>query len=158
MSPPGQAAQDPAAGIEGASIHILLIEDDPGDVAYTLDVLAEHKVRNRLTVIADGLQAISYLLRREPYDDAPRPDVVLLDLNLPGVDGRVVLDVMRSQDSLASIPVAVLTSSPVDQRILQGLALPADMYLQKPLEFDRLVQLVRHFEGLYWRVDRQLSR
>jgi CheY-like chemotaxis protein len=136
------------------AIHILLVEDDPGDVAYARDVLDDHKVRNRLTAVADGLHAMACLRREGPFAGLPPVDVVLLDLNLPGIDGRGVLNMIKADPALAPIPLVLLTNSLLDQRMLSDLQLPADMYMQKPLDFDRLVQLVRRFDDFYFSVER----
>jgi CheY-like chemotaxis protein len=137
-----------------ASVHILLVEDDPGDVAYARDVLDEHKVRNRLTAVADGLEAMACLRREGRFAGVPPVDVILLDLNLPGVDGRGVLNMVKADPALAGIPLVLLTNSALDQQMLSHLQLPADMYMQKPLDFDRLVQLVRRFDNFYFSVER----
>jgi CheY-like chemotaxis protein len=135
-------------------IHILLVEDDPGDVAYARDVLEDHKVRNRLTAVADGLDAMACLRREGRFAGQPPVDVILLDLNLPGVDGRGVLNMVKADPALARIPLVLLTSSALDQQMLSHMQLPADMYMQKPLDFDRLVQLVRRFDDFYFSVER----
>lgn len=136
------------------AIHILLVEDDPGDVAYARDVLDDNKVRNRLTAVADGLQAMACLRGEGRFAGLPPVDVILLDLNLPGIDGRGVLNMIKADPALASVPLVLLTNSLLDQRMLSDLQLPADMYLQKPLDFDRLVQLVRRFDDFYFCVER----
>jgi CheY-like chemotaxis protein len=138
-----------------ASVHILLVEDDPGDVAYARDVLGDHKVRNRLTAVADGLDAMACLRREGRFAGLPPVDVILLDLNLPGVDGRGVLNMVKADPALAGIPLVLLTNSALDQQMLSHLQLPFDMYMQKPLDFDRLVQLVRRFDDFYFCVERR---
>jgi len=136
------------------AIHILLVEDDPGDVAYARDVLDDHKVRNRLTAVADGMHAMACLRHEGRFAGLPPVDVILLDLNLPGVDGRGVLNMIKADPALASIPLVLLTNSTLDQHMLTNLQLPADMYMQKPLDFERLVQLVRRFDDFYFSVER----
>jgi CheY-like chemotaxis protein len=136
------------------AIHILLVEDDPGDVAYARDVLDDNKVRNRLTAVADGLQAMACLRGQGRFAGLPPVDVILLDLNLPGIDGRGVLNMIKADPALAPVPLVLLTNSLLDQRMLSDLQLPADMYMQKPLDFDRLVQLVRRFDDFYFSVER----
>jgi CheY-like chemotaxis protein len=136
------------------AVHILMVEDDPGDVAYARDVFEDHKVHNRLTAVPDGLQAMACLRREGRFAGLPPVDVILLDLNLPGIDGRGVLNMIKADPALAPVPLVLLTNSLLDQRMLSDLQLPADMYLQKPLDFDRLVQLVRRFDDFYFIVER----
>ena len=139
------------------AIHILLVEDDPGDVAYTLDVLEDHKVRNRRTMVADGMQAMACLRREGRFAGTPPVDVILLDLYLPGIDGRGVLNMIKADPALAQIPLVVLTNQSLDQRMLSDMQLAADMYMQKPLDFERLTQLVRRFDDFYFSVERVLA-
>ena len=139
------------------AIHILLVEDDPGDVAYTLDVLEDHKVSNRLTTVADGMQAMACLRREGRFAGTPPVDVILLDLYLPGIDGRGVLNMIKADPALAQIPLVVLTNQSLDQRMLRDMQLAADMYMQKPLDFERLTQLVRRFDDFYFSVERVLA-
>jgi CheY-like chemotaxis protein len=136
------------------AVHILMVEDDPGDVAYARDVFEDHKVHNRLTAVPDGLRAMACLRREGRFAGLPPVDVILLDLNLPGIDGRGVLNLIKADPALAAIPLVLLTNSRLDQHMLSDLRLPADMYMQKPLDFDRLVQLVRRFDDFYFSVER----
>jgi CheY-like chemotaxis protein len=149
----GMAAESgsPAAGTVGGAelIEILLVEDDPGDVAYTREVLAELRLRNRLTVLNNGLHALRYLRGEFPYEDAPRPDLVLLDLILPIVDGRTVLDELRTRPAWRHTVVAVLTTSRAEEQMLRRMGVPAEHFLYKPVDFDRLVEVVRRTEG-FW--------
>jgi CheY-like chemotaxis protein len=145
----GRRSQHPAR-----PVHIVMIDDDAADVAFTRDVLAEYRVSNRLTVLDDGLKAVRYLRRLAPYPDADRPDLVLLDLNLPGVDGLTLLDLIRADPNLRNLPVAVLTTAPVDQAILRQRGVPANCFLLKPVDFDRLVEAIRQVDGLYLQVER----
>jgi CheY-like chemotaxis protein len=135
-------------------IEILLVEDDPGDVMYTREVFAEHRIRNRLTVLTDGLDAVSYLRREGRFADAPRPDVVLLDLNLPGLDGRTVLEIIRADPQLSDIVVIVLTGSRLEERMLRDFGVQAEHYICKPVDFDRLVEVVRRIDTFYLQVER----
>ncbi|MDG6110397.1 response regulator [Dactylosporangium aurantiacum] len=135
--------------------HILLVEDDAGDVALTLDELQEARLGNRITVLGNGLHAIDYLERRGPYRDATTPDILLLDLRLPGVDGRVVLDRVRINPGLANLTVVVLTASRVEEQILRDFGVPAQFYLQKPVDFRQLVALIRSIDGLGLAVHRE---
>lgn len=127
---------------------ILIVDDDRGDVAYTREVFADHRLRNRVTVLTDGWQAIAYLRRQTPYDQSPRPDLVFLELHLPGMDGRGVLDVIRADRELHDLYVVVLTTSDVDEHILRRLRVPAHAFARKPVDFSELAQTVRTSETL----------
>ncbi len=131
-----------------------MVDDDAGDVAYTREVFAEHRVRNRLTVLADGRQAVAYLRRQHPYPDAGRPDIVLLDLNLPAVDGWAVIDVMRAEPRLRDVPLVVLTTSSGEEQMLRARGVRAEYFVRKPVDFERLVEVVQHVETLYLQVER----
>ncbi|WP_260709475.1 response regulator [Dactylosporangium aurantiacum] len=133
---------------------ILLVEDDPGDVAYTLDEFREHRLRNQVMVIGDGRQALDYLARRGAYHDAPTPDVLLLDLNLPGIDGRVVLDWVVNDPRLAHLHVVVLTASAVEEQMLRDFGLPAEQFFRKPVDFAQLIWMIRGVPRLSIVVDR----
>jgi CheY-like chemotaxis protein len=135
-------------------VHIVMIDDDAADVAFTRDVLADYRVSNRMTVLDDGLLALRYLRRLPPYPDAERPDLVLLDLNLPGVDGLTLLDMIRADPALRYLPVAVLTTAPIDKEILRQRGVPASCFLLKPVDFDRLVEVIRQVDGFYLQVER----
>lgn len=143
---------DPAAYLEPAPspIEVLLVEDDPGDVQLTREAFEEHKVRNRLTVVTDGVDALAYL-RREPevYPDAIRPDLILLDLNLPRIDGREVLSEIKSDPDLRTIPVVVLTTSQADEDIVRSYNLHANAYVTKPVDFDRFIAVVRQIDEFF---------
>ena len=134
--------------------HILLVEDDAGDVAYTLDEFREHHLRNPVTVIGNGLDAIDFLERRGAYEDAPTPDIVLLDLNLPGVDGRVVLDRILGNPELADLTVVVLTSSPLEEQMLRDFGVPTEFYFRKPADFAQLATLIRGIDQFSIVVDK----
>jgi len=134
--------------------HILLVEDDAGDVAYTIDEFREHRVRNPLTVLGDGLTAIDFLERRGAHVSAPRPDILLLDLNLPGVDGRVVLDRVLGNPELADLTVVVLTASPLEEQMLRDFGVPAEFYFRKPVDFAQLADLIRGIDHFSIVVDR----
>jgi len=131
-----------------AQIDILLIEDDPGDVLLTREAFADHKVRNRLTVCRDGRQALAYLRRRGRYADAPIPDLILLDLSLPGLDGRELLAEIARDPQLRDIPVVILTNSLAERDILRARQLRAADYVCKPVDFHRLVEVVKRIERL----------
>jgi CheY-like chemotaxis protein len=136
-------------------IEILMVDDDVADVAFTQDVLADHRVANTMTVLDDGAVAWRYLTRRPPYTDAVRPDLLLLDLNLPGIDGLTLLDLIRADQSLRTLPVAVLTTAPVDESILRRRSVPAHCFLLKPVDFTRLVDVVLQLDDLAIQVERR---
>jgi CheY-like chemotaxis protein len=130
-------------------IEVLLVEDDPGDVLMTQEAFEEHKVRNKLNVVQDGEEALAYLRREGRYADAPRPDLVLLDLNLPRVDGREVLQVIKEDQDLRRIPVVVLTTSQADEDILRSYSLHANAYVTKPVDFDSFIAVVRQIDEFF---------
>jgi CheY-like chemotaxis protein len=133
-----------------APIEVLLVEDDPGDVQLTKEAFEEHKVRNRLTVVSDGVHALAYLRRDATvYPDAVRPDLILLDLNLPRVDGREVLQEIKGDPDLRSIPVVVLTTSQADEDIVRSYNLHANAYVTKPVDFDRFISVVRQIDEFF---------
>jgi CheY-like chemotaxis protein len=130
-------------------IEVLLVEDDPGDVLMTQEAFEEHKVRNKLNVVSDGEEALSYLRREGPHADAPRPDLILLDLNLPRVDGRQVLQAIKEDPDLRRIPVVVLTTSQADEDILRSYSLHANAYVTKPVDFDSFIAVVRQIDEFF---------
>ena len=130
-------------------IEILLVEDDPGDVLMTQEAFEDHKVRNRLTVVSDGAEALAYLHRQGAYADAVRPDLILLDLNLPRRDGREVLAEIKKDDELGQIPVVVLTTSAADEDILRSYQLHANAYVTKPVDFDRFIDVIRQIDQFF---------
>ena len=140
--------------LPGVPIEILLVEDDPGDVLITREAFAEHKVSNRLSVCTDGAEALRFLRREGAHASAPRPDIVLLDLNLPGVDGRTVLEVIRADPRLNGIPVVVLTSSRAEEDFLRSNELRVDTYIAKPVDFASLMHVVRRIETFFVSVRR----
>jgi two-component system, chemotaxis family, response regulator Rcp1 len=133
----------------GRAIDILLVEDNPGDVRLTQEALREGKVRNRLSIARDGVEALRFLRREGEYADAPRPDVILLDLNLPKKDGREVLAEIKADDSLKRIPVVVLTTSSSEQDILRTYDLHANCYITKPVDLDQFIEVVKGVED-FW--------
>jgi CheY-like chemotaxis protein len=130
-------------------IEVLLVEDDEGDVLMTREALAEGKVLNRLNVVNDGVEAVDYLRRAGEYDDASRPDLILLDLNLPKKDGRQVLEEVKSDEDLRRIPVIVLTTSAADEDILRSYNLHANAYVTKPVDCDRFVDVIRQIDDFF---------
>ena len=138
-------------------INVLLVEDDPGDVLMTREAFEEY-LHNRLDVVSDGSEAISYLRREGEYADAPRPDLILLDLNLPRRDGREVLAEIKADDSLRHIPVIVLTTSRADEDVLRSYQLHANAYVTKPVDFDRFIDVVRQIDDFFVSVVRLPGR
>jgi CheY-like chemotaxis protein len=130
-------------------IEVLLVEDDEGDVLMTREALHEGKVVNRLSVVGDGVEAIAFLRREGPYADAVRPDLVLLDLNLPRRDGRQVLEEVKTDPDLRRIPIVVLTTSEAEEDVLRSYDLHANAYVTKPVDFDRFVEVIRQIDD-FW--------
>lgn len=133
----------------GRAINILLVEDNPGDARLTLEAFRDAKVRNDFRIVGDGLEAMAFLYRKDNYADAPRPDIILLDLNLPRKDGRQVLEEIKSDEDLRRIPVAVLTTSRAERDILTSYNLHANCYITKPVDLDEFIRVVRGIED-FW--------
>ena len=133
----------------GQPIEILLVEDSPGDVLLTRERLKDAKVLNHLSVVGDGEEAMAFLRRDAPHADAPRPDLILLDLNLPKKDGREVLAEIKSDSQLRRIPVVVLTTSAAEQDILRSYDLHANCYITKPVDLDQWISVVNSIEN-FW--------
>jgi len=136
----------------GRPVNILLVEDNPGDVRLTIEALRDGKVRNNLSVVGDGVEALRFLRREGRHTEAVRPDLILLDLNLPKMDGREVLAAIKSDDELKSIPVVVLTTSQADQDILRSYALHANCYVTKPVDLDQFIGVVRSIENFWFSI------
>jgi CheY-like chemotaxis protein len=134
---------------DGTPIEVLLVEDDPGDVLMTQEAFEDHKVHNRLTVVSDGSEALSYLRREGAYAEAVRPDLILLDLNLPRRDGREVLAEIKKDEDLGRIPVVVLTTSSADEDILRSYQLHANAYVTKPVDFERFIAVIRRIDEFF---------
>jgi CheY-like chemotaxis protein len=130
-------------------IEILLVEDNPADVRLTKEALKEGRILNRLSVVVDGMEAISFLRREGGYKDVPRPDLILLDLNLPKKDGREVLAELKSDDGLKSIPVVVLTTSKAEEDILECYKHHANCYITKPVDLEQFIGVTRSIED-FW--------
>jgi CheY-like chemotaxis protein len=131
------------------AIDVLLVDDDPGDTLMIREAFADNKVRNELACVADGVEAMRYLRREGEYADASRPDLILLDLNLPRKDGREVLAEIKSDPQLATIPVVVLTTSHAEEDILRSYQLHANAYVTKPVDFERFIQVVRQIDEFF---------
>ena len=130
-------------------IEILLVEDNPGDVRLTREALKDAKVANTLHVVEDGVSALDFLHRRSPYVEAPRPDLVLLDLNLPRKNGREVLAEIKSEEKIRAIPVVILTTSQAEEDVLRAYNLHANCYITKPVDFTQFTTIVRTIED-FW--------
>lgn len=142
----------------GKVIDVLLVEDDPGDVLMTREAFEDNKVVNRLQVVSDGVSALTFLRKEGEFADAPTPDLVLLDLNLPRMDGREVLEAMKSDDALRSIPVVVLTTSEAEEDVVRSYSLHANAYVTKPVDFDRFIEVVRQIDEFFVEVVRLPQR
>lgn len=130
-------------------IEILMVEDNPGDVRLTQEALKGAKVSNTLQVVEDGAAALDFLYRRGDYVDAPRPDLILLDLNLPKKNGREVLEVIKQDEQLKSIPVVILTTSQAEEDVVRAYSLHANCYISKPVDFTQFTKIVRTIED-FW--------
>ncbi len=139
-------------------IQILLVEDDPGDVLITKEAFAENKVRNHLSVVSDGETAMSFLRREGDFAAAPRPDLVLLDLNLPRKAGHEVLADIKSDADLQRIPVVVLTTSDAEEDVLRSYDLHANAFVTKPVDFDRFLTVVKQIDDFFVTVVKLPSR
>jgi CheY-like chemotaxis protein len=130
-------------------IEILLVEDNPGDVRLTREALTEAKVKNKIAVAPDGIEALALLRREGPHANAARPDLILLDLNLPRMNGLEVLDVIKEDPHLKRIPVVVLTTSQAEQDIVRSYNLHANAYVSKPVDLEQFIGIIRALEG-FW--------
>jgi two-component system, chemotaxis family, response regulator Rcp1 len=128
--------------INGRPMEILLVEDNPGDVRFTSEVLKEAQVRNNLSVAKDGVEAIAFLRREGQFLDAPRPDLILLDLNLPKKNGLEMLNEIKSTEDLKGIPVVILTTSEAEPDINKSFDLSANCYITKPIDVERLTMVM----------------
>ena len=139
-------------------IHVLLVEDSPGDVRLTREAMRQAKVHNELHVARDGEDAMAFLRREAGHGDAPTPDLVLLDLNLPRKDGREVLAEVKEDADLRTIPVVVLTTSEAEEDIARSYDLHANAYVSKPVDFDRFIEVVRQIDDFFVSVVRLPNR
>ncbi len=133
----------------GEPVEILLVEDNPGDVRLTKEALREGKVYNNLHWAKDGVEALEFLNRRGKYSNAPRPDIILLDLNLPKKDGRAVLSEIKRDPELRMIPVVVLTTSKAGGDVLKSYHLHANCYVTKPVDLDKFITVVQSIDR-FW--------
>ena len=132
-----------------AVVDVLLVEDDPGDVVLIKEAFEYNKVHNALHHVSDGVEALDFLNRRNSHEKAPRPDLILLDLNLPRKDGREVLEEIKADQDLRTIPVVVLTTSEAEEDILRSYRLHANAYVTKPVDFDRFIEVVRLIDDFF---------
>jgi chemotaxis family two-component system response regulator Rcp1 len=130
-------------------IEILMVEDNPGDVRLTVEALKEGKVRNNFHTVEDGVEAMAFLRRQGRYAEAPRPDLILLDLNLPKMNGREVLAEIKEDPELRRIPVVILTVSKAEQDIVKSYNLHANCYINKPVDLDQFLEVVKSIEN-FW--------
>jgi len=133
----------------GKPVEILLVEDSPGDVRLTIEALKKAKIANRLSVVSDGVEAMAFLRKEGRYSGEPRPDAILLDLNLPKKDGREVLAEIKADGDLKRIPVVILTTSQAEEDVLRSYDLHANCYITKPVDFQQFMSVVRSIED-FW--------
>jgi chemotaxis family two-component system response regulator Rcp1 len=133
----------------GTPIVILLVEDSPGDVRLTQEALRDAKVQNNLYIASDGMEATAFLWRQGKHANAPRPDLILLDLNLPKKSGREILEEIKQDASLKSIPVVVLTTSVAEEDILRSYQLHANCYITKPVDLEQFLKVVKTIDN-FW--------
>jgi CheY-like chemotaxis protein len=130
-------------------VEVLLVEDDAGDELMTREAFEDNKIGNTLHVVRDGLEALDFLYRRGEHSGAPRPDLILLDLNLPKYDGRQVLERIKSDPELSPIPVVVLTTSAAEEDILRSYRLHANAYVTKPVDLDQFMKAIRQIDDFF---------
>ncbi|MDB5052830.1 MAG: Two-component system response regulator [Bacilli bacterium] len=136
----------------GKSIEVLLVEDNPGDVRLTKEALKEGKVQINISIVTNGLEAMAFLRKEGEYKNAPKPDLILLDLNLPIKDGREVLEEIKNDDDLKYIPVVVLTTSEAEQDIFRTYELHVNCYITKPVDYEQFITVVRSIEEFWFTI------
>lgn len=134
------------------TVEVLLVEDNPGDIRLTMEAFKDGKICNHLSVVRDGVEAMAFLRREGPYANAPRPDLILLDLNLPKKDGRDVLAEIKVEEDLKRIPVVVLTTSNAEKDILRTNDLHANCYITKPVDFEQFIKVVKLIEDFWFTI------
>jgi chemotaxis family two-component system response regulator Rcp1 len=135
--------------VDRGMIQVLLVEDSPSDARLTQEAFRDGHIANTLTVVTDGFEALKYLRRQGTFANAPRPDLILLDLNLPKMDGREVLRAIKTDENLKTIPVVILTTSEADQDVLKAYEYHANCYIRKPVDLTRFLEIIRMIEG-FW--------
>ena len=138
----------------GNLVEILMVEDNPGDVRLTREALKESKVRNKMHVVGDGVEALAFLRHEGQYADAPHPDIILLDLNLPRKNGREVLAEIKEDPDLKRIPVVILTISQAEEDILKTYNLHANCYITKPVDLDQFIKVVKSIKDFWFSIVR----
>ncbi len=133
-------------------VDILLVEDNPGDIQLTKEALAETKILTNLFTVENGVEALNFLYKKGEYLNRPRPDIIILDLNLPLKDGREVLEVIKMDEDLKRIPVVILTSSKAEEDIVRSYNLHANCYITKPLDFESFIKIVQNIEQFWFTV------
>lgn len=133
----------------GRAIEILLVEDNPGDVRLTIEAFKEGKLTNNMNVVGDGEEAMAFLRKEGEYENAPRPDIILLDLNMPKKDGREVLAEIKQDPNLKRIPVVILTTSNAEKDILKSYDLHANCYINKPVDLNQFIEVVKYIKD-FW--------
>jgi CheY-like chemotaxis protein len=135
-------------------IEILLVEDNPGDVLLTQEAFSESKVLNNMHAVSDGVEALDFLYKRGAYEEAVRPDIILMDLNLPRMDGRQVIKQIKADETLKHIPVIVLTTSSAEEDVLKSYDLHANAYVTKPNDLDKFMDVVRTINDFWFSIVR----
>ena len=144
-------------GEDGMAVQVLLVEDSPGDVRLTQEAFREANMAIQMHVASDGVEAMAFLRQEVPFNGAPRPDLILLDLNLPKMDGREVLANIKADDNLKTIPTVILTTSEAEADIVKSYQLQANSYLSKPVEFEAFESLVKSIND-FWLVRAKLPQ
>jgi chemotaxis family two-component system response regulator Rcp1 len=134
------------------AINILLVEDNPGDARLAKEALKDSKLLNHLDIVSDGVEAIDYIHKQGQYNDAPRPDLILLDLNLPRKDGREVLKELKEDDNYKRIPVVILTISKAEEDILRSYNLHANCFITKPIDLEQFINVVQSIQEFWFRI------
>ena len=134
------------------AIEILLVEDNKADVRLTMEAFKESRVHNRLSVVHDGVEAMNFLRRKGKFSDAPRPDLILLDLNMPKKDGRQVLAEIKSDENLRTIPVVILTTSNAEEDIMKSYQLHANCFITKPVDLNQFLKVVKGINGFWFSI------
>ncbi len=140
--------------MEMKNVEILLVEDNPGDVGLTKEAFSESKLKNTLIIVTDGVEATEYLHKEGKYSNATTPDLILLDLNLPKKDGREVLEDIKNDPDLKTIPVVVLTTSDADEDVVKSYENHANCYIRKPVDFEKFIEVVQTIESFWFSIVR----